>query len=130
MLKYTDTILDCPDPMALAAFYAAVVGSEVTDSSDDMWATIPIPGGTPDFAQSFQRDENYTAPSWPEGPVPQQMHLDFEVDEFAPERERVIGLGATLVRSCIRDDGYGWEVFRDPVGHLFCLCRNKDHDWG
>lgn len=126
MLTYTDTILDCPEPMELAAFYAAVFDSEVTDDSDRMWATVPIGGSS----LSFQRDEDYTQPTWPDGPVSQQMHLDFEVDEFAPERERVIGLGATLQESRIRDDGYGWEVFADPVGHLFCLCRNKGFDWG
>ena len=129
MLKYTDTILDCPDPKALAEFYAAVIGGEVAERSLDIWAFVPIGDRAPDIALCFQRDENFTAPTWPEGPVPQQMHLDFEVDEFAPERERVIALGATLKKSCIRDDGYGWEVFADPVGHLFCLCRNEGHDW-
>lgn len=27
---------------------------------------------------SFQRIPNFVAPTWPEGPVPQQMHLDFD----------------------------------------------------
>ena len=26
-------------------------------------------------------------------------------------------------------DGYGFRVYADPVGHPFCLCRNKGVVW-
>ncbi|MGO1950256.1 MAG: VOC family protein [Mycobacteriaceae bacterium] len=125
MIKYTDTILDCPDPMALAAFYAAVIGTDVEERSDDFWASINLGG----IALAFQRVDDYVPPTWPGSETPKQFHLDFEVDEFGPERERIVALGATLQKSYIHDDGYGWEVFTDPVGHPFCLCRNKGFVW-
>ncbi|MCD0446496.1 VOC family protein [Glycomyces sp. A-F 0318] len=125
MLKLTDFIIDCPDPMKLAAFYAAVVGRGLTDSSDDDWAGITY--GEVELA--FQRVEEYRPPSWPGSEHPKQYHLDFEVDEFEPEQRRVIELGATWQKDFIRDDGYGWQVYTDPVGHPFCLCRNPGAVW-
>lgn len=125
MLKLTDFIIDCPDPMALAAFYAAVTGRPIREGSHDQWAGIEF--GEVELA--FYRVDDFTPPSWPDGAHPKQYHLDFEVDAFEAERERVIALGATLKESTINDEGYGWEVFTDPVGHPFCLCRNKGHVW-
>ena len=29
----------------------------------------------------------------------------------------------------IGPDGYGWRVYTDPIGHPFCLCRNKGVIW-
>src|SRR5690348_3825054 len=36
-------VLDCPDPRALAAFYAAVLGGTVEDEED--WVDLKLPGG-------------------------------------------------------------------------------------
>ena len=33
-------------------------------------------------------------------------------------------LGATLQKSFVGESGYGWQVYVDPAGHPFCLCRN------
>ncbi|MEU0405999.1 VOC family protein [Streptomyces sp. NPDC006197] len=74
---------------------------------------------------SFQRVENYQRPSRPGQEHPQQFHLDFEVDEFEPGQRRAIKLGATLQKSFVGESGYGWQVYTDPVGHPFCLCRNR-----
>ena len=34
----------------------------------------------------FQKIENYQRPTWPEGPIPQQLHLDFHVTEMEKAR--------------------------------------------
>ncbi|MFD0555876.1 hypothetical protein FB566_1091 [Stackebrandtia endophytica] len=125
MLKLTDFIIDCPDPMKLAAFYAEVTGRALKEDSDDSWAGIKFG----DIELAFQRVEDFRAPTWPEGEHPKQYHLDFEVDEFEPEKERLTKLGATLQQNFVRPDGYGWQVYTDPVGHPFCLCRNKGVVW-
>ncbi|SDE12369.1 VOC family protein [Glycomyces harbinensis] len=125
MLKLTDFIIDCPDPMKLAAFYAEVTGRPVKEDSDDSWAGIAY--GEVELA--FQRVEEYRPPTWPSAEHPKQYHLDFEVDEFAPERQRVTALGATHLQDFIGPEGYGWQVYTDPVGHPFCLCRNRGAVW-
>ena len=125
MLRLTDVIIDCPDPLALAAFYAEVVGRPVAAGSDGDWASIEL--GDLDLA--FIRVEDYRAPQWPATEHPKQYHLDFEVDDVDAEQQRVLALGATLQQDFVRADGYGWRVFTDPVGHPFCLCRNERARW-
>ncbi|GAA1670608.1 VOC family protein [Glycomyces endophyticus] len=125
MLRFTDFIIDCPDPMGLGAFYAEVTGSPLKSDSTDFWAAIAF-GGV-DLA--FYRVDDYTPPTWPDDEHPKQFHLDFEVDEFAPEQARITALGAVLKQEFVNEEGYGWQVYTDPVGHPFCLCRNRGYDW-
>ena len=122
MLTFTDVILDCPDPWKLAEFYGELLGWEInTETSRQDWVYLRNAGVT----LSFQRVQDYQPPRWPGQEHPQQFHLDFEVDEFAPEHERVSKLGATLQGSFVGEAGYGWKVYTDPAGHPFCLCRNR-----
>ena len=125
MLRLTDFIIDCPDTMKLAAFYSGVTGLPVKEGSDQDWAGIQFG----EIELAFIRVEDYRAPQWPDSEHPKQFHLDFEVDDIEAEQRRVLALGATLKRDCIGPDGYGFRVYVDPIGHPFCLCRNKGVVW-
>ena len=125
MLQLLGFIIDCPDPMKLAAFYSQVTGRAIMEGSSDNFAGITF--GEVDLA--FQRVEDYRPPRWPDDEHPKQYHLDFEVDEIEPEQRRVVKLGATLQKDCIGPEGYGWQVYTDPVGHPFCLCRHEGVTW-
>jgi hypothetical protein len=107
-------VLDCPDPMALGAFYARLLDWDAP-TPEDGWATITGPdGGRVDF----QEVADYAAPTWPSGERPQQVHLDLSVADLDGAHERAVGLGARLV-----DDSHEtFRVYLDPVGHPFCLC--------
>ena len=116
-------VLDCPDPLALAEFYRAVLGGEVQPSSAD-WVNLVVDGRT----LAFQRAANHQPPSWPDG-VPQQFHLDLEVTEYAGPHALVISLGATALDPVEPPGDPGpqasertWRVYADPAGHPFCLC--------
>lgn len=125
--------LDCPDAVDLAEFYGTLLGWEVVrlgpDEPDVLhpeWVSVRPPDvAEAGFSLGFQRVDNYRAPVWPEGPVPQQAHLDFWVKDI-PEAERTaVALGAS--RHAVQPgeaDGEGFVVFLDPVGHPFCLCRS------
>jgi len=125
MLRLTDFIIDCPDTMALAGFYSEVTGRPVKDGSDGDWAGIVFG----EIELAFQRVDEYRAPTWPSSEHPKQYHLDFEVDDIEAEERRLIGLGATLQRDNTGPEGYGFRVYTDPIGHPFCLCRNKGVVW-
>ncbi len=125
MLRLTDFIIDCPDTMALAAFYSEVTGLAVKDDSTDFWAGIKLG----EIELAFIRVEDYRAPQWPDAEHPKQFHLDFEVDDLEAEQSRVVALGATLQRDNSDAEGYGFRVYTDPIGHPFCLCRNKGVTW-
>lgn len=110
------TAIDCPDPAALAGFYAEVLGWSVLPDSDDEWVTIG-PDGTEGLA--FQRVADYSAPEWPGQEHPQQMHLDLTVADLDEGEAAVLALGA---RKHEVQPGRTFRVFTDPVGHPFCLC--------
>jgi predicted enzyme related to lactoylglutathione lyase len=114
-------VIDCPDPMKLAAFYSEVTGRAIMEGSYDDLAAITF--GEVDLV--FQRVEDYRPPRWPDQEHPKQFHLDFEVDEIESEQRRVVTLGATMMGDFIGPEGFGWQVYTDPVGHPFCLCRHE-----
>ena len=123
-VRYSLVALDCPDPLALATFYSRVTGLAIAalevPPEDVTWVEL-VHEGHPTLA--FQRVASYVAPIWPEGPVPQQLHLDFEVDDLDEGERAVRAAGAT--RAAVQPGETGGEdhfrVFLDPVGHPFCL---------
>jgi predicted enzyme related to lactoylglutathione lyase len=125
MLQTLGFIIDCTDPMKLAAFYSQLTGRDIVEGSGDDMAAVTF--GDVDLA--FQRVDDYRPPRWPDAEHPKQYHVDFEVDDIEPEHRRVVGLGATLLKDCIEPDGYGWRVYTDPAGHPFCLCRHEGITW-
>jgi catechol 2,3-dioxygenase-like lactoylglutathione lyase family enzyme len=110
------TVLDCPDPRLLARFYAQVLGMQVVED-DDGWVVIGRAAGWRELA--FQRARAWSPPTWPEGEVPQQAHLDVRVTDVEEAERAVLTLGASAVG--LRDDARGFRVYLDPAGHPFCL---------
>jgi catechol 2,3-dioxygenase-like lactoylglutathione lyase family enzyme len=108
------TVIDCPDPRALAAFYSELLGMHVVRNDDD-WVTIRTDSDAP--AISFQKAPDLRPPSWPDPARPQQFHLDVAVDDIELAEKRALALGATKL------DGGGddFRVYADPAGHPFCL---------
>jgi catechol 2,3-dioxygenase-like lactoylglutathione lyase family enzyme len=109
------TVLDCPDPRALAGFYAAVLGMRVNEDSDD-WVVIGSEPGARQLA--FQRVTNWTPPAWDDPHRPQQLHLDIRVDDVDAAEKAVLALGARRLPGELAGR---YRVFADPVGHPFCL---------
>ncbi|TDB69452.1 VOC family protein [Micromonospora sp. KC723] len=118
-LKLTAITLDCPDPRALAAFYQQATGLDIDAKSGDDFVGLIGEGG---LFIGLQRVDDYQAPSWPDQRVPQQLHLDFAVDDLDEAEALVLRLGATKPE--IQPGGDRWRVFVDPAGHPFCLARS------
>ncbi|KHL01189.1 VOC family protein [Sinomonas humi] len=114
------TVLGAPDPQQLARFYANLLGWELGDD-DREWATIASPTGGGKL--SFQLEENFERPVWPEEPGRQQMmmHLDLKVDDLARAAAHAAECGAKRASHQPQDDVI---VFFDPAGHPFCLFEN------
>lgn len=109
--------IDCADAHELSAFYCRLLGWEPTLTEPD-WVLVRNPdGGT---GLSFQAEEDYVPPVWPQRATEQRMmlHLDFWVDDLAVAERRAVEAGARLADFQPRD---GVRVFLDPAGHPFCL---------
>ncbi|GGJ83808.1 glyoxalase [Pilimelia anulata] len=114
--KLHSIVLDCPDPRALAAFYAELTGLSVVDADDD-WVTLRAGDAV---RLAFQRAPDNPPPTWPEPGVPQQFHLDVEVDDVEAAEVRTLALGARRLPGGGGTTS-GFRVYADPAGHPFCL---------
>ncbi len=106
--------MDCADPLALGEFWAAMLGGEI------MFTNATTVGIRTDWVWlSALKVPDYVAPTWPEGDVPKQIHLDLAVTELeaaVAEAERLGGRIAPVQPAPDR-----WRVLLDPAGHPFCL---------
>ncbi|GHK05833.1 VOC family protein [Streptomyces sp. NPDC003753] len=121
--RFRNVVIDCPDPRALAEFYARV-GGGTPKAEDEEWVVLRIPDGP---RIGFQRVEGYTPPEWPRADRnPQQFHLDFDAgstwEEVDAAHEKVLALGARPLDVEDREKK-DFMVYADPAGHPFCLCR-------
>ncbi|WP_370119801.1 VOC family protein [Streptacidiphilus sp. MAP12-33] len=112
--------LDCPDPAALAAFYAEATGLALHPGSDAEFAGLI---GEHGLFLGFQRAADHRPPTWPDPTVPQQAHLCFEVADLDTAEAALLRLGATRPEAQPNPDH--WRVLLDPAGHPFCLCAKS-----
>ena len=121
--------IDCVDPVNLAKFYSSITGLKVdvtTENTDSniVWVELKDNQGIPKLA--FQKVSNYKAPTWPEGPIPQQLHLDFAVKDLDETEIELLKIGAVKTEfqpGSPKTNDYSTEfrVYLDPEGHPFCI---------
>jgi catechol 2,3-dioxygenase-like lactoylglutathione lyase family enzyme len=126
-------VLDCPDPRELAEFYRGLLGFHYRpgdeppaagepDPLGQDWLVLRDPAGASRLA--FQKVDSLPRVTWPDGPIPQQMHLDLTVRtraELDRQHERALALGAQLMQDRSDDAEEPLRVYADPVGHPFCV---------
>ncbi|MGP4046684.1 VOC family protein [Streptomyces sp. 2A115] len=116
LAKLGAVVLDCPDPRALAGFYAEVLGGTVEADGDD-WFDLRMPDGQ---TLAFQAAPGHVPPKWPAPDASQQFHLDLTVEDMDAAEREVLALGAKALDT--EDRTRTWRVYADPAGHPFCLC--------
>lgn len=104
--------IDAPDAAALAHFYAALLGMEVTYEGPEGALTS---GDGKNLM--FQQIEDHHRPQWPDPAHPQQAHLDILVDDLDAVEARAVSLGATVLKG----GGAKFHTLADPAGHPFDL---------
>lgn len=119
-MKLSAITLDCPDPPALAAFYQRATGLELHPESGPDFAGLRGEGG---LLIGFQRVDDHRAPQWPDQTVPQQSHLDFDVEDLDEAEAELLRLGAA--KPDHQPNEARWRVLTDPAGHPFCLVSSS-----
>jgi hypothetical protein len=100
---------DCVDPLQVATFWAAALGSEVDDESTSEKAFVEAPGwGGPSIwfnrAGGSKRAKN-------------RIHLDLRaIGSIPDEVDRLVLLGAT-----VSSENAQLVVMADPEGNEFCV---------
>jgi hypothetical protein len=118
MSAVANTTFDCADPMKLATFWAGVLEYDGAIESDDESAWFPEPGGDGRRGLLFL--------VVPEGKsAKNRVHFDLRPSTTRDEEvARLEGLGATVSRRFVNDDGTGFVVMLDPEGNEFCVERS------
>ena len=113
-----EVVMDCPEPWALARFWAGLLGGSPVEWYPG-WVTIePPPHGQ---RLSFQ------ASTAPPGTGAARIHVDVLVGDLAAAHRRVLAAGAAFTGEHVspRPGAAGppvsWRVYQDPAGHPFCL---------
>ncbi|MGW0336853.1 VOC family protein [Streptomyces sp. NPDC003011] len=115
LAKLGAVVLDCPDPHALARFYASVLGGTVVREAE--WVDLKLPDGQ---TLAFQAAPGHVPPQWPAADHSQQFHLDLTVEDLDAAEKEALALGATPLDTADRSRTF--RVYADPAGHPFCLC--------
>ena len=113
--RLTEIVIDCQDHERVGAFWAAVLGYQVTETSDGPKLQGPD-GSGPTVLVAHTPDGPKTSKN--------RLHLDVNATDRDQEAEveRIVALGATRV-----DIGQGeqdWVVLADPEGNEFCVLRS------
>lgn len=124
-IRIRTIVVDCPDVRETAEFYRRLLGWEFTAQEPDWFLMRDPAGGT---GLSFQQEEGYRPPVWPEEPDRQQkmLHLDFLVTDLDQAVEHALSCGAVLAPTQFLE---GVRVFFDPAGHPFCLFTDPNYTW-
>jgi catechol 2,3-dioxygenase-like lactoylglutathione lyase family enzyme len=130
--KLVQVVLDATDARELAEFYRRLLGLRYRpgdepptpgqpDPQGQDWLVLRSAGGT---QVAFQQVPELPEATWPEGPVPQQLHLDLSVPtkaELDAQHERALALGARLLVDDADNPEEPLRVYADPAGHPFCI---------
>jgi hypothetical protein len=126
-------VLDTTDARALAEFYRQLFGlryrpgdepppAGAPDPAGQDWLCLRDPDGSPRLA--FEQVAELPPVTWPDGPIPQQLHLDTTVESIAEldvQHQRALALGARLLADRSADPEEPLRVYADPAGHPFCI---------
>jgi Glyoxalase-like domain len=131
--RLRQVVLDGTDVRLLAEFYRRLLGLRYRpgdepppagepDPEGEDWLVLRDPAGGVQVA--FQQVASLPEATWPEGPVPQQLHLDMTVATSAEldlQHERALALGARLLEDDADNPEEPLRVYADPAGHPFCI---------
>lgn len=121
--------IDCADAEELAEFYGRLLGWEITARDTPVtraggsgWISMRDPAGG--VALSFQAEQRYQPPVWPEEPDAQakMLHFEIAVDDLEAAVAYAIAAGGRVAPHQPEDrDQDQLRVMLDPAGHPFCL---------
>jgi catechol 2,3-dioxygenase-like lactoylglutathione lyase family enzyme len=100
-------VIDCPDPAAIATWWAGVFGADLVHHYGEGYSTVENVPGMSHVTLDFV-------------PVPEPKTVKNRIhwDVTTADVGALVAAGATVFRK--PDDEISWTVLTDPIGHEFC----------
>lgn len=115
-ITLSSVIIDAGEIEPESTFWHRLLGGSIHRTSTHHF--IQAPGFPVIVVQSAL---GHIAPDWPEG-APQQIHLDFRVDDLVDADRTATTAGALRLRPTGDvTESSGGRVYASPAGHPFCL---------
>lgn len=111
MLEVSMVTLDCADPEALAAWWAAAFDGQVTVAAAGEFVMVTVASR---LRLGFQKVPDPT-------PGKSRLHLDLHSPDKDRDAARLIAAGAVEVGRHTAGPDFGWVVLADPDGNVFCV---------
>jgi fido (protein-threonine AMPylation protein) len=125
---YAYTALDCANPVELAHFYSKITGLRVQPFDEGETAQtcewLELLDENNRTKMAFQKIDNYRAPTWPQGDIPQQVHMDFHAKDLDIAEKELIELGA--IKTEFQPKPHRFRVYLDIAGHPFCIVQSDN----
>jgi hypothetical protein len=125
---YAYTALDCANPVELARFYSKITGLKVQPFDEGETAQscewLELLDENNRTKMAFQKIDNYRAPTWPQGDIPQQVHMDFHAKDLDIAEKDLLELGA--IKAEFQPKPHRFRVYLDIAGHPFCIVQSDN----
>ena len=116
-LRLANIVFDCDDVLAVAGFWSTALERPVDPGGSEYFTSI---GATDEGAS-----ERWFFAKVPEGKTAKnRVHVDLHADDrdaVQTEADRLVALGATVVRPPKEEFGTYWATLQDPEGNEFCI---------
>jgi predicted enzyme related to lactoylglutathione lyase len=116
-LRLANIVFDCDDVLAEAGFWSTALERPVDPDGSEYFTSI----GVTDEGAS----DRWFFAKVPEGKTSKnRVHPDLHADDrdaVQTEVDRLVGLGATVVRDPKEEYGAYWATLQDPEGNEFCI---------
>lgn len=134
--RWGGVCIDCAEAEELAVFYGTLLGWEITArdtpnsrSGGSGWISMHDPDGG--VALSFQAEDWYQPPVWPEQPNAQakMLHFEIAVDDLEAAVSFAISAGGRVAPHQPKDrEQSQLRVMLDPAGHPFLPVHRRMRD--
>ena len=108
-------VIDCAELAPLVAFWSAALAYVEWFPPSGQFAGIKPRVRDGRLAIIFQRVSEAKV-------VKNRVHLDYDTTDRTGEVERLVGLGARVLRAMDEPEGR-WTVMADPAGNEFCVAE-------
>ncbi len=115
-VRLANVTFDCDDTLGVARFWSAALGRPLDPDPSEFFASIGM--------------TDSDTPNWFFANVPEQKtaknrcHVDLHTESreaVQTEADRLVALGATIIRDPKEEFGVYWATLQDPEGNEFCI---------